>query len=257
MINLDLYFSSTCKTLFLREIGTLDKYSEYLASEVQKAMVAKSFLSGKEIYLSSPYYPKNARFIALGEEVGEKKSNGTDRATIDINKIKDIDSLISAVSENLAYCGNSNIGNCIEIEKSDACNDASFILSSHQAIRSKQSAHCYGIRDCENVYGCMLVGEVKSAIRTQISFYSVRCFESYLLMNCSDIFCSFNCRNCHDTMFCFNQSSKRNAIGNNQLERTKYGELKKKLISEIADELEKNGKFPSLFELSSAERVTI
>ncbi len=246
-MNLSSYFSSTCKTLFGREIGTLERYSEYLSSEVQKAMVATSFISGKEVYLSSPHYPKNAKFIALGEEVMGVEIN--------INKIKDIDSLLSAVSENLAYCGNSNIGNCIEIEKSDACNDASFILSSHQAIRSKQSAYCYGIRDCENVYGCMLIGEVNAAIRTQISFYSVRCFESYLLMNCSDIICSFNCRNCHEAMFCLNQTSKRNVIGNNQLERTKYGELKKKLISEITDELEKNGKFPTIFELSGEKEA--
>jgi hypothetical protein len=207
-------------------------------------MKTKSAVSGKDLVLSRNHYSKNARFVALDEI---EKINAS---PININEIKDIDSLRAAVRENLYYCGNSNIGISMNVEESDACNDASFVLATHQAIRSKYTAYSYGLRDCEHVFGCMLVGEVSFSMRTQVTFKSTRCFETYLSINSSDLFCSFNCRSCHGAVFSFNQSSKRNVIGNNELPKEKYDALRRKLVDEIADELTKAKAFPSLFEIA-------
>jgi len=242
-MNLDPQFASTCKILFGKEIGETSGYENYLNELIEKPLITKSVISGNQIVLSRNHYSKNSKFIAL-DEVAKIPA-----PKLDINSIKDIDSLQQAVRDNLYYCGNSNIGISTCIDQSDACNDSAFVQYSHQVIKSKNVAHSYGVRECENVFGCMLVGEVKFSIRSQITFKSVRCFESYLCLSSSDLFFSFNCRSCSDAMFSFNQTSKRNLIGNLELPKEKYLLLKTKLIGEIAEELEKNKKYPSLFEL--------
>ena len=79
-------------------------------------------------------------------------------------------------------------------------------------------------------------------------FYSRRCFDSYLCVKSSDLYSCFNCKNTTDAMFCFNQNSARCAIGNMQLPKEEYLELKKKLLAEIAAELAAKKKYPSIFE---------
>lgn len=245
VMNLNPYFSSTCKILFGTEIGELRSYENYLNEMVEQPLRAKSSITGNDVVLSRRYHSKTARIISL-DEIAKMPM-----PKLDINAIKDIDSLRNAVRDNLAYCGNSNVGVSTEIEASDACNDAAFTFASHQVIKSKNIAYSYGVRECENVFGCMLVGEVRYAIRTQITFKSVRCFESYLCLSSSDLYNSFNCRSCTDAIFSFNQTSKRNIIGNLELPKDKYAILKANLVGEMVDELVSKGNLPSLFELIS------
>ena len=89
-------------------------------------------------------------------------------------------------------------------------------------------------------------------MHSQIFFYTKRCFDSYLCVSSSDLYSCFNCKNCMDAMFCFNQNSKRHAIGNLELPKEKYLVIKKKLLSEIAEELEAKKRFPSVFEAAGA-----
>jgi len=50
-------------------------------------------------------------------------------------------------------------------------------------------------------------------------------------------------------LFCFNQTGKRKCIGNLELPSDKYFSIKAKLLDEMRDELKKNKRFPSTFEL--------
>ncbi len=242
IMDLNQYFKSTCKILLGSEIGRLDEFGPYLLEIVDSPMKAKSALSGKPVYLSRPYYCKQARFV----DAVEMKNPGA----ISINEIKDIDSLVAAMSEELYYCGNKNLGVSQNLEESDMCNDSVNLLCTYNVMNSKNVAFSNGIRKSEYVFGCMLGGEVSFCLRCQIVFYSQRCFETYMSEKCSDAYCSFNCRNCADVMFCFNQHSKKKAIGNIELPADKYVGLKDKLKGEIAQMLKEKKSFPSLFEVA-------
>ena len=76
-----------------------------------------------------------------------------------------------------------------------------------------------------------------------------RCFEGYYCNNSTDCLFSYNMGGCADTLFSFNLRSARNAIGNVELTREKYAELKEKLMGEIVEELERGKRFPSLIEI--------
>lgn len=237
------HFKATCKVLFGREIGELGDFASYLQENVEPPMAAKSALSGRQVYLSQPFYCKGARFA----DVAELPPMGN---ALSINDVKDIDSVLGAMAEKFGYCGNKNLGISKDVVQSDMCNDSLDIMSSQNVMASKHAAYCNGIRASECAWGCMLGGEVGFAIHSQIFFYSKRCFESCLCFHCTDIFCSFNCSDCTETMFSFNQKAKRHMIGNVELPKDKYVGLKSKLVGEIAGQLEGKKRFPGIFELA-------
>ena len=242
-MKLDDSFKSTCRVLFGTEVGELEEFKLYLLEMVDQPTLVKSAISGKPVHLSSPYYSKSARFIDVSEA-----STPAGAGALSINDIKDIDSALLALSEKMAYCGNKNLGRNAEVSASDMCNDSIWVQSSQNVMESKYVAYCNGIRKSEYAYGCQLGGEVGSSIHSQVFFYSKRCFDSYLCVKSSDLYSCFNCKNCSDAMFSFNQNSTRCAIGNLQIPKEKYLELKKKLLSEIAQELSAKKKYPSIFE---------
>jgi len=43
----------------------------------------------------------------------------------------------------------------------------------------------------------------------------------------------------HDSLFCFNVKNLRNAIGNAPLQPQKYAQIKKAVLEQLAEELEK------------------
>jgi hypothetical protein len=241
MADLNSHFKSTCRILFGSEIGELDEYKGWLSEMVLQPAVAKSAISGKSVYLARPYYDKTARFMHLGEK--------ETAAPLGINDTKDIDSVLAALAEKFSYCGNKNIGISMNVQESDSCTDCTDILCSGQMVGDKRVAYSYAIRESECAFGCMWSGEIAFSIRCQGLFFSKRCFDSYLCVKSSDLFSCMNCRASSDLMFCFNQVSKRHMIGNCELTKEKYAALKKKLAGEIAEELRKNKRYPSLFQL--------
>lgn len=240
-LGLDKGWRTTCCILLGQEIGGLEVCRSYLAEMVKRPLVAHS-ASGKEVRLAQPYYCEKAPFIALEELSGNAPA-------LDINQIKDIDSLLSSLKERLQYCGNNNIGISSAVEDSDSCIDSVCVKDSLQIMKSKNVAYSYGIRQGENVYGSMWCGDVSFCIRCHGLFHSGRCFESYLSINSHGLFFSFNCRNCNEALFSFNQASKQYLVGNLALPKEKYTALKGKLLAEVAEKLAKEGRFPSLFGL--------
>ena len=242
-MGVDDAFKSTCRVLFGQELGSLAEFVPYLSMMVDRPAVAKSFLSGKSVFLSRPHYCKAAKFIDVSEIQKAQQA-------LSINDLKDIDSALGALSEKFAYCGNKNLGNSMDVVESDMCNDCMGIHSSQNVMTSKNVAYSNGVRESECVFGCQLGGEVGFSIHSQVFFYSKRCFDAYMCFHSTDLYCCFNCRNCADAMFSFNQNSRRHCLGNLEFPKEKYAELKKKLCSEIAQELTSKAVFPSIFELS-------
>lgn len=242
MEKLENSFKSTSRILLGGEIGELNEFKNYLLEMIEKPLIVRSTNTQKEIYLSRPYYSKDANFIEL-ENILEKPPN------LNINEIKDMDSLLSSLKENLHYCGNHIIGNSSNVENSDSCVDGMYILNSHQVMGGKHIAYSHGIRKGEFVFGSAWSGDVGFLMRCQGLFYSKNCFDSYLSIKSRNLYCSFNCRSCTETIFSFNQIAKRYLIGNLELPIDKYNSLKQKLLSEIRENLESKKYFPSIFDL--------
>jgi len=86
-------------------------------------------------------------------------------------------------------------------------------------------------------------------INFQWGFNVKRSLETSTSADSTDIYFSNSIFGSTNIMFSFNQHGKKYIIGNLQLTKDKYYTLKQKLLEEIADELEKNKTFPSLFDI--------
>ena len=238
--SVDSAWRATCKVLFGREVGSLRGFEPYLKEAMLPWTVTKSSFSGKDVYLSNPHYKKGARFATPDEAKANKQK------TFSINDIKDIDSLFRVASENMVYCGNKVFGKNLNIELVDNAIDCVDVYHAHNVRNVKKSAYISHVRESEHVFGIPAFPKIQFSIRCFEGINAQRMFESFYTNYSSDMYYSFNCSNCSDCMFGFNLRGKRHVIGNLQLPPDKYSILKRKLLSELAEGLEKKKRLFSI-----------
>ncbi|MFH1470189.1 MAG: hypothetical protein ABIF01_00410, partial [Candidatus Micrarchaeota archaeon] len=221
-------FKSTSKILFGEEVGDLGDFEGYFKEMMMPYMMKKSFISGRDVVISNALYPDDAKFISQ-DEVGKLES-----LPLNVNEIKDIDSLFQAVSERVVYCGNKVFGKNQNIREVDNCVNSSDVFFSHNVHNVKYGAYLSTVREAECVFGLGPFPHVKFSMRSCEGIDATRCFETYYTSKTSDSYYTFNCIGCSNIMFSFNQRSKRNMIGNLELPQERFAKLKKKLLAEIA-----------------------
>ena len=228
-------WKKTSKILFKNEIGELKEFSEYLKPAAIGQFFTSSF-SDNKVWLASEEYNKKAKFFDYDEELS-RFNQKTSSKPLDIDKIKDIDSILEAVKERLMYAGGKVLGNSKFVEDSDAIIDSTGVINSSILIKSKYIAYSYLLQNSEYTFGATSSGQCAYIIRCFYNNSLTRCFECSTSVKSSDCYFSYNLIGCSDCLFSFNLRAKRNMIGNIQMPKDRYNEIKSKLISEIADEL--------------------
>ncbi len=241
-------FNSVCKVVFKDELGNLAEYKEFLTRYVSPVKSAKSSISDKTVFYSDP-------FCVGSKLVSFEEANNTKIEPIKMNELKDIDLLINAVGERFQYSGNKITGNCEDIEESEGVVDSFHIYRSYDIMNCENLAYCQMLKKGSKFsFGCSWGDAVTFCINATGTTIT-RSFETGLIVNSSDAYFSYNCNNCIDIMFCFNQRSINYAIGNTVLEKNKYLELKKKLLEEIVYDLKRKKTFPTLAELCFGDTI--
>ncbi len=247
---LNNHWKATCRLILGGEVGELEEFGAWLSELNEPGLNAKS-LSGKEILLPSTNYLPNSKFTSLEEVDFNKKFD-----PLGINEIKDIDSIVEALQERFLYCGNVVLGNSRFIEKSANITDSFYIYNSHTVAYSNYVGFSTLSRYCENVFGSTLLGYSIYCIWGKFGFKNTRCLEFVRCQNSADCNYGYNLHNCSNCLFSFNLHSKRNTIGNLELPVDKYSSVKKKLLEELRETLEKNKRLPTLFELVGNSKPT-
>jgi len=243
-MDLNEAFKATCKVLFGQEIGELSAFEPYLKEMLLPYQMKKSCVSSKSVMVSNLYYPSGAKFVSQ-DEVASLKFE-----PLNVNEIKDIDSLFAAASERAVFCGNKQFGRNTNVSEVDNCVDSSSIFCGHNVYNSKYGAYVSHIREAEYVFGVSAFPSSAHSIRLCEGVGANRCFESYYGTSLADMYYSFNCIGCSDCIFAFNLRSKRHCIGNLELPKDEYMRLKKKLVSEMADELKQKKKLFSVADIA-------
>ncbi|MCK4319871.1 hypothetical protein KAW38_04855 [Candidatus Micrarchaeota archaeon] len=241
---LDSAFRSTCRTLFKQELGSLEEFKTYLTSTAEPITKRTSSISGKDIYLYYSEYPKEGRFISYAELERLKKP------TLDINAIKDIDSLLDCIKDTFFYCGDKNLGRCIEVNASDGSMDAGFVFESNAIYDSQYAAYSNILLSSKFIFGSTYSAFTNSIIRGYHNYRSTRLFQTGYSNSSSDLYFSWHMGNCRECLFSFNQKNKQHMIGNIELQREKYLSLKEKLLEEVAEIMQKKKSFPTIFKIA-------
>lgn len=244
---LERMWNTTARIVFGTELGKLDDFREWLSELPDPTLHKKSSLSGKDVTYSVKEYCAGSKCISFDEIDYTRKF-----AQLSINDTKDVDSLLCAVQERICYTGGVVLGNSKFVEKSSNVSESFYIFDSHRVDTSKHVHLSSFVKESECVFGCNYVGASTHMIRSTLNYRCKRTVECWNVDVCNDCYYSHNLRNCSDCFFCFNLRNKRHAIGNTELPREKYSQIKTKLLGEIAQEIKKNKKFFSLAQLAVA-----
>ncbi|VVB97955.1 Uncharacterised protein [uncultured archaeon] len=229
----------------------LDELEGYLTRYHYPVIRARSSISGKEVVLSSSNYPKGA--VISQDEISSGKPG-----PLHIDDIKDLDSLIGALEERFGYAGNKVFGNSADVRESDNVVDSICVYRSHNIFSSRYVAYSSYVRDnSEFIFGSSYFFGCRNTISVVEAGNLSRAFECYLTGYGSDLFFCYNCFNTSNAMFCFNQKTKKYVIGNSELHRDKYLELRKKLLDESREYIEKNKTFYSIFDFHGLDKELI
>jgi len=239
-------WKKTCKVLLGEEIGNIDPYVPYLQKFVEPVGMAKSSFSGAEIAISDKY-SDGSKFMAGDELSDYEKAFSNEK--LDINQIKDIDSIISAIKERVYYAGSVALGNSSNVTLSNRLIDSSFIYKSHEVCYSKYVAYAHFTRFSERVFGSTFVSKTKFCIKNYETFEDTRIMETVRTYHSSDCYYTSNCENCQNCLFSFNLRNQNNCIGNLELAPDKFKALKEKLVGDIRQTLESRKDLKSIVEI--------
>ncbi|MDD5337634.1 MAG: hypothetical protein PHS02_04075 [Candidatus ainarchaeum sp.] len=240
---LEKRWRNATRIMFRRELPNLRDYLPWLRELVEPNLIRKSILSGKEVAYAIKEYAPDSKWISLDETALVKNE------PLDINEIKDLDSLMEAMRERAYYAGNIVLGNSGNVEKSSNITNSFFMHECSMLSDCRYLTNCSTGRTCQDSFGTYGPGETDFCIRCTQTYRDRRCFELWVSQNCSDCYYSYNIDGCTDCMFCFNVKNKKNAVGNLELGRSRYAAVRDKLVEDMANELEQKKRLPSLMSL--------
>ena len=242
---IEKHWHSTCRVLFRQEIGPIKDFVPWLTELNEPILHRKSSLSGKPVSFAIGEYAKGSKWLGFDEiEFGKKQP------ALSMNEIKDIDSLISALSERFYYAGNVILGNSGFVAQSSNISDSFYMCETGKLADCKYIGYSVLGRLCEDCFGGNGIGESMHCIRCFETFRDKRCFELWMSQNCSDCYYCHGLDSCTECMFSFHLKNRRHCIGNLPLEQGKYAALREKLIAEMAEKLRKEKRLPSLPEIA-------
>jgi hypothetical protein len=240
-------WQSTCRIMLGREIGPIGAYEQYLWRFVDPYHIEKSAISGKAVVVTGDY-EKGSKFIS-GDEL-EGYSKLVEKQRLDVNSIKDIDSILEALGEQFYYSGNDILGNSGQAVLSNRVVDSTYVYKAHDVFYSKYVAQTYLSKYSDYIFGGHSIGKgTHFAAKAFETYESSRIWEGVHIYLSQDCIYSANMENCQNCLFCFNLRSARRCIGNLELPAEKFALLKEKLQADIADTLEAKRTAPSIVEI--------
>jgi hypothetical protein len=251
-MGVDEAWKAACKIVLGGEIGELAEFKDYLCRDTGNSLaIRKSAASGKEISTSASEICAGARVV--GNDEAPAYMEGRRAPALSMDAVKDIDSIMDALSESFVYSGNVNLGKCCGLENCDRCINSVHARGSHMLlVANRFIAYSNDLLDCEHCFGLTGAGNSKFVIKGYNTYMAVRCMEALQTYNSSDCHYTANLDGCRNCMFSFNLRNTSNCIGNLALPKDKYDSLKEKLLLEICGELKAKKGITSILDIIGA-----
>ncbi|MFA6214201.1 MAG: hypothetical protein WC717_02890 [Candidatus Micrarchaeia archaeon] len=241
-------WDSACRILFGEEVGSLEEFGPWLSDMGERLIHRKSTLSGRQVTYAITGYDEGSKWVGFDEIDFAKKAEPLPQGTAEI---RGAGALVSALRERFYYAGSAVLGNSRFVEKSSGITDSFYMYETGKLTECKCTAYSVLGRLGEDCFGIEGIGESAQCVKCCETFRDRRCFELWQSRSCSDCYYSHNLDDCQECFFCFNAKNLRHAIGNRQLPKEKYYEVKKRLQKEMAGALKRERRLPSLMEIAA------
>ncbi len=237
-------WKNTTRVILGGELGELKDYEEWLSEYAETSRVENSALDGGDVHLGIKEYSRGAKFISFDQVDLRKKFE-----PLSINEVKDIDSIVEALEERFYYTGSVVLGNSKFVEASSNVVDSSYVYGSVVVSDSKYAAYSDTLKLQEYTFGVYGDAESGYIIKCIEGYRNRRNFECHCTYLSSDCYYSANLQNCSESMFSFGAQSKTHMVGNLELPRERYREVKSKILAEIVEILKKEKRIFSLYDI--------
>ncbi len=233
-------WKTTCRILFKEEIGELKEYEEWL-NEYVKASKEKE-VNGKKIYVFPDDYEGN-RFIDFKSIDWNKRFE-----PLNINEIKDIDSIVEALKERFVYAGNIVLGKSEFVEKSTSVFSSFYVYKSVIVEESKYIYNSALAKESSYVFSCEASPKSEFCINSTVST-SKRIFEGLYCFNSSDVYYSVKVDETIEAFFSFGVKGASYIIGNLSIGKEKYLKIKESLLEQIREDLKRDKRIFGIIDL--------
>ena len=237
------------------EIGDLKEYEKWLSFFHEKHRSEKSMISGKNVVLAFDHYKSKTKYITMNELLtGKWKPE-----PLNINQLKDIDSILEGIKENFAYVGNIITGKSQDVANSTHIYNSMYVYNSRHIYDSKYIAYSERTNLAQYLFGVVWGGADISfttfayACGTKLK----RAFNIIFTETNSDVYFTAGVYNSSEVMFSFGQWGQQFVIGNHKLPKDKYLSIKHKLLEDIRADLEKNKKIPHILEMIEDKKLSL
>ncbi len=241
-------FEAATKVVLGKTLSGLENYEDWLQTNLRPAKKHKSAVSSQMVYDPplSFYAPASKRAVKQSEalELGKHSLSESDALSLNLsNAAKLLEPLRHHTSDAIT-------GQNVEVEECSLYINSSYCYRACSFVNCKFCAYSFWPRDSEYMFGVDTVFSSKFCIKCYNSVNLTRCVEVSHSSNCSDSYFCHNCDACSECMFCTNAKALRYAIFNHQYPKEEYLRIKKLVLEEIAQKLEKNKKLElSIFNL--------
>ncbi|MGV8176388.1 MAG: hypothetical protein ACP5NX_01145 [Candidatus Bilamarchaeaceae archaeon] len=234
-------FKNTCRILLGTELpGMLDEYGEWLGRHVPLPYPAKSMLSGNEVWLPPPLNYAGKKFN-LSKVVSMDEMGKLPKSPFRPDELMgaDLGGMIAKFVKPVSVCcGNFRYQTHMNVEKCSGAGGGMNLYYSEDAyLDIKNIAYCNYVLCSSNLFGCHAVPQSSFCIHAYNSVNLSRCFEVDGCSRSSGLMFCHNCENIQDGLFCFNAKNLRNAVGNQEVGRERYIEIKKMVLAKALEEL--------------------
>lgn len=235
---IDDAFAKTTRLILGEELHPIDRYEDWLLKRIPKGELCKSCMSERRVLV--PGYSV-FRYVPKDRIAGLESFQKLSQRQIEIDDDENLDGISRKLRDMVIY-----ITELSEGENSNVI-ESSIYLGLHNAFRitdcfhSKYIAYNFFTDYTEYTFGVQKTFNSKFCIHTYNSRDVTMGFEADVCKNCSGIMFCHNCENVRESLFCFNAKNLRYAIGNNEVGREKYLEVKKMLNGYILENLKEKG----------------
>jgi len=243
---IDKAFDETASILLGRQLGNVDTYSGWLGEHVPLPTPAASVVSKKEIWMAPPINFLGRKFDTRRIiDMDEMESvNKSPFGMEEMEGVENLGQLLEKFVSPIAYyCGNFRYGAGQDIEKCSGGGGGRTIYYSEDVFHNvKNVAFSHCVVNSQNIFGGHNVVKSGFGINIYNSNAIARGFEVDGCLSSSDIYFCHNSENLRDCMFCFNAKNLKYAIGNVEVGKEEYARVKKMVLAEIGERLEKDKK---------------
>lgn len=228
-------FQSTTKLIFGKSLSNFQLYEEWITKRIPKISAYSSYLSSAKTYMPNHYFfpsiPKEK--VAAFEDLKKASDQKIPTTALDL-PFKDFLKEVSKIS---AFIPDFVEGNNMNISETTVYMDSLNLFRCFDMFWCKSCAYTFSAFG-EGLFGCYRIVNSKFLIHCYNIENVTASFEMDNARNCSNSLFCHNVENVHESMFCFNTKSKRYAIGNVEVGREKYLEIRNQFMNKLLPELE-------------------